>query len=68
MPPRIDYNRSIYDEIPATLNEIDLAVEFSDKDVNEYYEILLKLHEKIMCTKIIVKTEENKPILAKLES
>ena len=54
MPPRRDYRRANYGEIWAKLNEIDWAVEFSDKDVNECYKIFLKFHEKNyrrMCTK-----------------
>ena len=48
MPPRRDYVRANYDEIRAKLNEIDWAVEFSDKDANECYEIFLKFHEEII--------------------
>ena len=63
MPSRRDYNRASYDEIRAKLNEMDYAVEFSDKDVNECYEIFLKFHEKIIeeCVpKIINKTEDER--------
>ena len=48
MPLRRDYSRANYDEIRANLNEIDWAVEFSDKDVNECYEIFLKFHKEII--------------------
>ena len=50
MPLRRDYSRVNYDEIRAKLNEIDWAVEFSDKDVNKCYEIFLKFHEEIIKT------------------
>ena len=58
----IDY-RMNYDEIRAKLNEIDWAVEFSDKDFNECYKIFLMFHEKIIeeCVpKIIDKTEDER--------
>ena len=63
MPPRRDYSRVNYDEIRAKLNEIDSAVEFSDKDVNKCYEIFLKIHDKIIekCVpKIIDKIEDER--------
>ena len=63
MPPRRDYSRANYDEIRVKLNEIDWAVEYSDKDVNECYEIFLKFHEKIIeeCVpKIFDKTEDKR--------
>ena len=47
MPPRRDYSRPNYDEIRAKLNEIDWAVEFSDRDVKECYEIFLKFMRKL---------------------
>ena len=58
-----DYSIANYDEIGAIWNEIDWAIEFSDKDVNECYEIFLKFHEKIIeeCVpKIIYKTEHER--------
>ena len=63
MPPRRDYSKANHDEIRAKLNEIDWAVEFSDKDVNECYEIFLKLHEKSIeesVPKFIYKTEDER--------
>ena len=60
MSLRRDYSRANYDEIRAKLNEIDWAVEFSDKDVKECYKIFLKFYEKIIeeCVpKFIDKTE-----------
>ena len=48
MPLRRDYSRANHDEIRAKLNEIDWAVEFSDKNVNECYNIFLKFHEEII--------------------
>ena len=63
MPLRRDYRRVNYDEIRAKLNEIDWAVEFSDKNVNECYKILLKFHEEIIeeCVpKNIDKTEDER--------
>ena len=63
MSPRRVYSRANYDEIRAKLNEIDWAVEFSDKDVNKCYEIFLKFHEKIIeeCVpKNIDKTEDER--------
>ena len=63
MPPRRDYSRANYDEIRAKLNEIDWAVEFSDKNVNECYKIFLKFHEEIIeeCVpKNIDKTEDER--------
>ena len=55
--------QSNYDEIRAKLNEIDWAVEFSDKDTNECYEIFLKFYEEIIegCVpKNIDKTEDER--------
>ena len=52
-----------YDDIRAKWNKIDLAIEFSDKDINECYEIFLKFHETIIeeCVpKIIDKTEDER--------
>ena len=63
MPPGRDYNRTNYDEIRITLNEIDWAVEFSDKDVKECFEIFLKFNEEIIeeCVpKNIDKTEDER--------
>ena len=63
MPPRRDYSRANYDEIRAKLNEIDQAVEFSDKNVNECYKIFLKFHEEIIeesVPKNIDKTEDER--------
>ena len=63
MPPRRDYSRANYDKIRAKLNEMDWAVEFSDKDVNKYYEIFLKFHKEIIeeCVpKNIDKTEDER--------
>ena len=53
MPPRRDYSRANYDEVRAKFNEINWGVEFSDKDVNKCYEIVLIFHENYsrMCTK-----------------
>ena len=47
MSQQRDCGRANYDEIRSKLNEIDWSVEFSEKDVNECYEIL-KFHEKII--------------------
>ena len=61
MPPRRDNSRANHDEIRAKLNK--MAVEFSNKDVNECYEIFLKIHETIIeeyVPKIIDKTEDER--------
>ena len=63
MPPRRGYSRANYDKIRTKLNEIDWAVEISDKDVNKCYEIFLKFHEEIIekCVlKTIDKTEDER--------
>ena len=63
MPPTRDYSRANYDEIRAKLNQIHWAVEFSDKDVNECYEIHLEFHKKLIeeCVpKVIDKIEDQR--------
>ena len=63
MPLRRDYSRANYDGIRAKLNEVDWAVKFSDKNVNECYKIFLKFHEEIKeeCVpKNIDKTEDER--------
>jgi len=47
MPTPWDYSRANYDEIRAKWNDIDWAVKFSDKDVNECYKIFLKFLKKL---------------------